>query len=73
MMRETSLERAKRALAKRVRAGRADLELTQEEMAQRIGIGPRHYQKIEAAEINPTLKTLIAIGHALGIPVRDLF
>src|SRR5919199_5847457 len=59
-------------LARRVRACRRDLGLTQEELADRAGLNPRHVQKIEAGELNVTIGTLSALAIALGVTITDL-
>ena len=42
---------------------RKDRALTQEQAADRLGIGPRHIQRIEAGtrRLTPTLERLLAI------------
>jgi transcriptional regulator with XRE-family HTH domain len=42
---------------------RKDRNLTQEQAADRLGIGPRHVQRIEAGtrRLTPTLERLLAI------------
>jgi transcriptional regulator with XRE-family HTH domain len=59
-------------VARRVRAMRLSKGLTQEAAAGRAGLAPRHFQKIEAAEVNVTLKTLARIAAALGVDVGEL-
>ncbi len=53
-----------------VRKARA---MTQEELANRAGIGWRHVQKIEAGEINTTLRTICRIAVVLGVDPVKLF
>ena len=53
-----------------VRKARA---MTQEELANRAGVGWRHIQKIEAGEINTTLRTICRVAVALGIDPVKLF
>lgn len=60
------------ALAKNIRARRVDLGLSQEELATRVGIATRHLQKIEAAEVNVTLRTLAKLGAAVELPTSTL-
>jgi transcriptional regulator with XRE-family HTH domain len=54
---------------KRLRKGRS---MTQEEMATRAGIGWRHLQKIEAGEVNVTLRTLYRLGSSLRVDLGTL-
>ena len=67
-----TLAQAKRTIAKRVRARRLDLGLSQEQFAERADLDVRHVQKIEAGESNATLETLLKVSRALGMSLRDL-
>jgi transcriptional regulator with XRE-family HTH domain len=66
-------ERAKKAVASNLRRRRADMHLTQEDLAGRTDLDVRHLQKIEAGEVNLTLKTLAALAKGLRVSLRDLF
>ncbi len=46
---------------------------TQEQAAEAIGIAPRHYQKIEAGDVNATVATLVNVAKAFGVTIKDLF
>jgi transcriptional regulator with XRE-family HTH domain len=56
-----------RALRANLRRQRSALGLSQEEVAERLGIATRHYQKIESGELNVTLATLCKVADALRI------
>lgn len=56
--------------AKRLRLAR---EATQEEIAERASLNPRHYQKIETGGVNVTLNTLEQLCQAFGVDVTELF
>ena len=56
-----------RTLAIRMRHRRAELGLTQEAAAERMQITTRHYQKIEAGDLNITLRTLCLVAEALRV------
>ena len=43
-----------------------DCDVSQRELAQRLGITEGRVSQILAAESNPTMKTLARIGHVLG-------
>lgn len=60
------------AIAAAVRKERVRLGLSQEELAYRAGLAPRHLQKIEAANVNVTIKTLAQIATAMGLRVHSL-
>lgn len=55
-----------------LRGRRTHLGLTQEDVAELLGIATRHYQKIEAGEINVTLRTISRLCVALKVNARDL-
>ena len=65
-------EAVARALAGAIRRCRADLGLSQEELAARVGIATRHLQKIEAGEVNVTLRTLAKLATAVGVTASQL-
>jgi len=47
--------------------------MTQEDVADALGMVARQYQKIEAGETNLTLRTLVRLGLALRIDLREFF
>ena len=67
-----TLTQAKRTIAKRVRARRRELDLSQEQFAEKADLDVRHVQKIEAAEINMTLETLVKVANALKMTIGEL-
>lgn len=58
--------------ARNVRRLRIDAELTLEEAAHRADLHWRHWQKLEAGEVSPTLRTLARLSEALRIDPREL-
>ncbi len=62
-----------RALGQRVRALRLARKWTLEQAAEASDIDLKHWQKIEAGQINVTLVTLVRIADGLGEPVASLF
>jgi transcriptional regulator with XRE-family HTH domain len=46
---------------------------TLEAAAEHTGVDWKHLQKIEAAQINPTVMTVIRIAEGFGVPVWGLF
>ena len=64
---------ATKALALRVRALREAAGLSQEDAAERAGIGSRHWQVIESGKGNATIATCVAVARALGVGVDELF
>lgn len=55
-----------------LRKARKDAGMTQQQMADRLGITLRHYQKIEYAEIIGTFEVWDALEDILGIHQRIL-
>ena len=62
----------RRRVGKAVRRHRAACCLTQEELAVRASMGWRHVQKIEAGEVNVTLRTLSKLATALSTDPLEL-
>ena len=56
-----------------MRALRVERELNQEDAAERIGIHPKHLQRVELGTANVTFATLVAIAVAFRVPVATLF
>jgi transcriptional regulator with XRE-family HTH domain len=65
-------QRIRRRVAAQVRRLRAARGLTQEAAAERARLATRHLQKIEAAEVNVTLDTLVRVAEAFDVDVRAL-
>lgn len=61
-----------KALRANLRRRRNELGITQEVAAERMQIAARHYQKIEAGELNLTLRTLCKLADALRTQPADL-
>ena len=59
-------------LALNVRKLRESAGLTLEQAAERSGMYWRHWQKVEAGEVNATLKTLVRLGLALDVDPGEL-
>jgi len=55
-----------------LRFHRRRMELSQNQMAEALGISSRNLQRIEAGEVEPKLETLICISKVLDIPVSSL-
>ena len=62
-----------KALGLRIKQMRAELGLTQEELADRCGIFRTYLSRIEAGAANPTLTMLYTLAGALNVHVQDLF
>ena len=60
-------------LAGNVRRLRENLKWTQEQAAEASGTAVRHFQKIEAGDVNVTVATLVRVAMAFRVPVKALF
>jgi transcriptional regulator with XRE-family HTH domain len=56
-----------------IKAYRKKLGLSQSQACVKIACDKRFYQRIEAGKAGLTLRTLLKISLALGIPLYDLF
>jgi transcriptional regulator with XRE-family HTH domain len=61
------------ALGKRIRTLRRRQGLSQEELADRVGVHTTYLSAIERGERNPALENLHAIAQALGVTLAKLF
>jgi len=68
-----SLRDLRSRLAFSLRRLRNRARLTQESAASAAGLHLRHYQKLEAGEVNVTLRTLDQLCTAFSVDVRELF
>ncbi|MBO0461729.1 MULTISPECIES: helix-turn-helix domain-containing protein [Enterococcus] len=57
----------------RMKLARLASELSQEELAQRVGVTRQTIGLIEAGKYNPTLKLCLAICHELNQTLDELF
>ena len=71
-MDDAELAEVQQRIAVAVRRRRRELGLTQERASQIIGMAPRHLQKLEAGEVNLTLRTLVCVSKGLGLNVKCL-
>lgn len=56
-----------------IKVARAKLDLTQKELAEKVGISRQTMNAIEQGEYNPTIKLCRAICRILGKSLDDLF
>lgn len=61
-----------KAIGKRIKIARIKKNLTQETVADRIGITPQHVSNIETGNTSVSLTTLVAIAHTLTVSVDTL-
>ncbi|MCI5484657.1 MAG: helix-turn-helix transcriptional regulator [Clostridiales bacterium] len=57
----------------RLKAARAAMDLSQEALAQMVGVSRQTINAIEKGDYNPTIKLCLAICHALNKTLDELF
>ena len=62
-----------KSLGKNLRKFRNECKITQEQLAEIVGIHPTYVGKIEAGKSNPSVKMLFSISRALNIKLSDIF
>ena len=62
-----------KTLGERIRELREAKDLTQREIANRIGIDDYYISRLENNHVNPTLATMQKIASALDVELRDFF
>ena len=60
-------------IGSRIRAIRAEQKITQEQLAEAVGVGTSHISHIESGNGTPSLETLIRIINALDCSADELF
>lgn len=68
----STLKRATKELAARIKAARLAGGLTQEGLAAKTGIPYRRYQALESGTANTTFRTIVRIADALHLDVWQL-
>ena len=57
----------------RLKAARAGMDLSQQELAERVGVSRQTISAIEKGDYNPTINLCIAICKELGKTLDELF
>ena len=57
----------------RLKAARAELDLSQEELAHRAGVSRQTINMIERGDYNPSLNLCLSICYVLGKTLDELF
>lgn len=68
---DDEIEHETRRIGRRIRDVREHHNLTQEAVFLAVPMSRNHFQAIEAGRANPTLRTLVRIAHAIGVPVEE--
>lgn len=56
-----------------MKAARAGLDMSQQELAEKVGVSRQTISAIEKGDYNPTINLCIAICRTLGKTLDDLF
>ncbi len=65
-MKSGAVEKVQLKLGRRIRAARRAADLTQEDAAAAAGIDAKRWQRLEAGQVNPTVRTLVRVAEAVG-------
>ncbi len=63
----------KRAVGKRIKIVRQQNGLTQDQLAEHVGLSPKYISGIERGVENPTMDILLRVAKILGVEPYDLF
>jgi predicted transcriptional regulator len=72
LKRPDSVKKNNWKLARHLQKIRQAVGITQEELAEQIGVSTPYIGRIETGTITPNLKLLQKIARALGVKVKDL-
>ena len=61
-----------KAIGKRIKIARINRDLTQEALADRVGLSPSHMSNIETGTTRVSLTTIVNLANALGVTVDGL-
>ena len=62
-----------KVLGEKVRKERRLAGLTQEQLAEKVGVRRETIMRLEKAQYNPSLKLAIDISRVLNAPIEDIF
>ena len=57
----------------KLKSARAALDLSQQQLAEKVGVSRQTINAIERGDYNPTIKLCVAICRTLGKTLDDLF
>lgn len=67
-----AIDRLLRNMGRRVGELRRVRQLTQEQLAERLGLSPRYVQQIESGDANPSIRALCEVAGQLHADFQDL-
>jgi len=63
----------RKLLGERIRELRKAKGYTQEQLAELVGVEPRHISRVEGGYSSPSIDRLARVSEVLGVPIKDLF
>lgn len=63
----------RKKLGAAIKAARLENKITQEQLAEMVGIVPSHVKQIEAGSRSPSVEVLYKLAHTLNFSVDDIF
>jgi transcriptional regulator with XRE-family HTH domain len=66
------MQTAKELLGARIREIRKERQLSQERLAEKVGVEPKQISRIEGSKSSPSMETLEAIARELQVEMKDL-
>lgn len=63
----------RKLLGERIRELRKAKGLTQEQLAELVGVEPRHISRVEGGYNSPSIERLARIAEVLEVPIQELF
>jgi transcriptional regulator with XRE-family HTH domain len=72
-LKQISKGQIRKALGQAVRKHREQLELTQEELAEKAEVHRTYLADIERGTRNPSIESIRRVAYALKIPISELF
>ena len=67
------MQTAKVLLGARIKEVRKSRQLSQERLAEKVGVEPKQISRIEGGKSSPSMDTLEAIARELQVEMKDLF
>ncbi|MDD2189850.1 MAG: helix-turn-helix transcriptional regulator [Eubacteriales bacterium] len=63
----------KKALGAAIKATRVENKITQEQLAEMIGIAPSHVKQLESGNRSPSIEVLYKLAHTLNFSIDEIF
>lgn len=67
------MKSVKKLLGEKIRKLRKEKGLTQEQLAELVGVEPRHISRVEGGYSSPSVERLAVMADVLEVPIKELF